>query len=254
MKSEESLVPQREGAATNIQPANLLEAIVQVATTPGISIDVIERMVALQERQESRQRETAFWAALARAQAKMPLIHRGGRNDFLKTTYARPEDIWVVVQPILAEEGFALTFDEIPGAPAGQRTFSLKLSHREGHSDSKSMTVPIDEAAKNRETGRPTRTGIQDAGSTASYVRRYLTKAWLNIAETDEDTDGNSSEKITDDQAKDLQLAAKEAGLNIPKFFVFMKVGAWEDILADDLKKAVNAIEVRRQENATAAK
>lgn len=234
-----------------VRPTNLLQALVQVATTPGISIDVIERMVALQERQEARHHEQVFMSALAKLQAECPMIHRGGTNKHTGTRYARREDIQAVISPLLAKYGFAMSFDEESANMTDRTvTFTAKLSHEDGHFEIKRKTVPIDESAKNKETGKPVRTGIQDSGSTASYAFRYLTKMHLNIAETDEDNDGNSTEKITDNQAKDLELAAKEAGLNIPKFFVFMKVGAWEDILASDLKKAVNAIEVRRQENA----
>ncbi len=248
MKSETEVatIPQE------VAPSNLLQAIMRVATNPDVNIDVIERMVAIQERLEAKQRETAFMAALARLQAKVPLVHKGGTNTFTKTTYARREDIQRVIQPLLAAEGFSMSFDE-QDAESGWKKFFCKLSHAEGHSEVKSLKVPIDEAAKNS-SGKPTRTGIQDVGSTAAYTQRYLIKMWLNMAETDEDTDGASAEKITDNQAKDLELAAKEAGLNIPKFFVFMKVGGWDEIMAVDLKKAINAIEVRRQENAKVVK
>jgi hypothetical protein len=246
MKSEDALAVQGE-----IQPANLLQALIHVATTPGISIDVIERMVALQERQESRQRETAFWAALGRVQAKVPIIHKGGTNTFTKTTYARREDVARIIQPLLAEEGMALTFDEGTASQGvGWKKIFGKLSHRDGHSEAKSIEVPIDEAAKSNTTGKPTRTGIQDIGSTSSYAQRYLIKMWLNMAETDEDTDGNSSEKITDDQAKDLEIAVQDAGMDKGRFFVFMGVGGFDEILASDWKKAINAVDTKRRDNA----
>ncbi len=127
--------------------------------------------------------------------------------------------------------------------------FSAKLSHREGHFEIKYKTLQTDHAAKNRD-GKPTRTGIQDDGSTSAYAARYLTKMHLDIAETDEDTDGNSAERITDNQAKDLAIAVQDVGMDKGRFFVFMKVGDFDEILAADFKKALNAVETKRRENA----
>lgn len=243
MKSEAELATIPE-----VQPANLLQAIIHVATTPGISIDVIERMVALQERQEARHAEMAYMRDMALLQAEIPLIHRGGVNKFTGTKYARREDVAVVLQPLLAKHGFAFSFNE--ESVEGDRTkFSGKMSHRDGHSETKYKTLTTDKAAVNS-SGKPTRTAIQDDGSTASYAQRYLFKMHLNMAETDEDTDGNSAEKITDAQAKDLQCAAEEAGVDKGRFFTFMGVGGFNEILATDLKKALNAIDTKRRDNA----
>ncbi len=123
------------------------------------------------------------------------------------------------------------------------------MSHEDGHSETKSLKVPVDKAAMNRE-GKPVRTGIQDMGSTASYAIRYLIKMHLNIAETEEDTDGNPSEKITKDQVMDLQVAVEDAGMDKGRFFVFMGVGDFGEILSSDWKKALNAVETKRRDNA----
>lgn len=236
---------------TEVQPTNLLEALVQVATTPGISIDVIERMVALQERQQAKQAETAFYAAMTLLQSEVPLIHRGGTNTFTGSKYARREDVFVALQPLLSKHGFAFSFNE-ESRDGNICKFSGKLSHRDGHFEVKYKTLQVDEAKKNKD-GKPTRTGIQDDGSTASYAQRYLFKMHLNMAETDEDTDGNSAEKITAEQALLLQSATEEVGMDRGRFFVFMSVGKFEDILAADWDKAMNAIDTKRRDNVAKA-
>ena len=93
--------------------------------------------------------------------------------------FAKLEDIDVVIRPLLAEEGFSLALDEEAHTDKTV-TFVMTMSHREGHSEAKRMTVPIDAAAMNRE-GRSIRPAIQDAGSTVTYARRYLLKMHLNI-------------------------------------------------------------------------
>jgi len=231
-----------------VQPTNVLQAVMQLARDPNARMDVIERMVALQERQEARQAQTAFFAALTALQADIPLIHKGGKNSFTGSTYARREDIKETLRPLLAKHGFAFSFNE-ESREADMTRFSGTLSHKGGHFEVKYKTLATDHAAKNRD-GKPTRTGIQDDGSTTSYACRYLMKMHLDIAETDEDTDGNSAEKITDDQAKDLAIAVQDAGMDKGRFFVFMRVGGFDEILAADFKKALNAVETKRRENA----
>ncbi len=73
MKSETDLVVQHQ----EIQPANVLQMILQLSADPNARIDVIERLVALQERQEDRQRKTAYIAAMSRVAAKLLPIKKG---------------------------------------------------------------------------------------------------------------------------------------------------------------------------------
>lgn len=246
MKTETDLAVREE-----IQPSSVIQAIMQLARDKDARIDVIERMFALQERLEARQRETSFYAALTALQSEVPLIVKHGKNNHTGTRYAKYEDMHAALQPLLAAHGFATSFnEEYDNVPEGMVKFSMKLSHRDGFFEVKSMTVPIDESAKNSTTGKPVRTGIQDAGSTASYARRYLYKMHLNIAEKDEDTDGNSTKKITPDQAKDLQASLEgTTGMDKGRFFIFMGVGAYDEIKASDWKKALNAIDTKRREN-----
>ena len=74
-----------------------------------------------------------------------------------------------------------------------------------------------------------------------------MIKMHLNLVERDEDTDGVNLATISDEQAKDLEAALQEVKADKGKFLVFMGCGAVKDILARDLAKAVNAIDVKRR-------
>lgn len=227
-----------------VAPSNVLQALVVMARTPGISIDVIERMVALQERQEARQAQTAFFAALTQLQAEIPIIHKGGKNSFTGSTYARREDIKRQLQPLLAKYGFAFSLDEESGN-GETTTFIGKLSHNGGHFEIKRKTLRTDHAAKNRD-GKATRTAIQDDGSTTSYAARYLLKMHLDIAETDEDTDGNDTELITEDQARDLQCLLDGCGADKKSFLeLICGTKTIAEIPARDWSRVLHAAEVK---------
>lgn len=226
-----------------IQPANVLQAIMSLAVNPDARIDVIERLFALQERQEARQRETAFMADMVLLQSELPMITKGGTNKHTGSKYAQLEDIHVVIQPLLTKYGFSQSFDE--EAIDGDNTRYLsKVSHRQGHFEIRRLTLPTDHAAKNQ-SGKAVRTPTQDKGSTASYAWRYLTKMQFNIVETGEDNDGSGPEsKITDDQIKDLQCKLEESKSNIPNFLrLIAGVERFSEIPARDFKRCMNAAE-----------
>lgn len=237
-----------ETKALTVQPGNVLEILQQaVAMKPDIA--TLRGLFELQKDFMKMQAEQAYHEAMARLQAKMPQINKAGQAKNSK--FAKLEDIDVIIRPLLAEEGFAFSFDE-EGHTDKTVTFAGKISHAMGHSETKRLTVPIDSAGTNRE-GRAIRPAIQDAGSTVSYARRYLIKMHLNLIERDEDTDGESKKQITEDQAKDLHAALDEVKMDVPRFLLYMQVGAVSEILAVDYRKALNAIEVKRQDNAKKA-
>lgn len=193
------------------------------------------------------QRKTAYMAAMARLQERLPQIDKYGRAK--NSRFAKLEDIDVIIRPILAEEGFSFSFDE-ESYTEKTVTFVATLSHREGHSESKRLTVPIDVAAKNRE-GLSIRPAIQDAGSTVSYARRYLIKMMLNIIEKDEDTNGEDRKTITEEQIRDIETALADTKSDKAKFLrLIAGVDRLEDIQVRDLKRIMNTLEETRRARA----
>lgn len=244
--SSGELIKQETAVQETEAPANLLDVIARAAADPRVDMDKMERLLAMQERVMADQRKTAFFSALARLQARLEPIGKGGINKHTGSKYARLEDVDRQIKPLLASEGFALSFNE-ESSDGLMTRFSARLSHKDGHAEEKYMTVPVDAAAKNRE-GRSTRSAIQDAGSTASYARRYLIKLHLNIVEIDEDNDGQgSSEPISDDQVKDLDVLIKDSRADRAKFLDFMRVERLEDIVRRDYAKAVNALQTKQR-------
>lgn len=243
--SEQALTVRQESALEELQPAeNLMSVIQRAALDPNFDVTKMERLVGLYERITAEQKKTAFMAAMARLQEKLPQIDKYGQGKNSK--FAKLEDIDAVVRPMLAEEGFSLSFDEESHTDK-TITFVAWLSHRDGHREPRRLTVPIDAAARNSQ-GNSVRPAIQDAGSTVSYARRYLIKMHLNIIEKDEDNDGAGPVKvISDEQVKDIEAAIHELKMDRGRFLLFMGVGDVCEILERDLKKAGNAIDVQRR-------
>jgi hypothetical protein len=238
MKETTDLAVQGE---IQIQPANLLQALVQVATTPGISIDVIERMVALQERQEARQAQTAFMDAMADCQKEMPQIQKDGRimvKGSERSRFALHEDIDTAVRPIYTKYGFSVGYGTVP--KNGKLEVSCTVSHRAGHAKTEAIELPIDASDYRSE--------VQSVGSTVTYGKRQLLTMMFNIVTRGADNDGHGGDvKITEDQARDLQVLMDEVKQDVPRFLKYFEIEKVSDLPAKELRGAIIDLERKRK-------
>ena len=243
MNEETAIVKHATETGVEIPAAtSLLAVIANAAIDPRVDVDKMERLLAMYQSVEKDQKQTAFAAALSRLHAKLPQINKQGRifvKGAERSRYARIEDIDVAIRPLLAEEGFAFSFDS-DSSDAKIFRLSCKLSHREGHSETKFLTLPIDASDY--------RSNAQSVGSTVSYGKRQLIKMHLNLVEVAEDDDGQGGAKpITQEQAKDLLALLTEVKADKKLFLNFMGVDSIESILTRDLKRAIAALEVKRR-------
>jgi hypothetical protein len=225
---------------------NVLE-IIQQAVASGQDVEVLRGLLDLQKDFMRFTAEQSFNASMARLQAKLPQINKDGRivvGNVERSRYARLEDIDVAIRPLLAEEGFSFSFDEEEFSDSRIR-FAATLSHKDGHSVVKRLSVPVDKAAVGQRG--PVRTAIQDAGSTSSYARRYLIKMHLNLVERDEDIDGNDLATIDNEQELNLSALISEVGADRAKFLHFMGVAELSQIPAREYQKAMNLLETKRK-------
>lgn len=222
--------------ATVPQATNLLSVIAQAVADPRCDVAKMEKLLDMHQRIVDEQRKTAFMAAMARVAVKLPEIGKHGTSHHGK--YARLEDIDKAIRPIISEEGLSLSFDSQP--IEGKVRVTCKLSHADGHSETKQIDLPLDNSGS--------KNGAQSVISTVSYGRRALTKMFFNLVEAGEDTDANTDEPITEEQARDIRTLLKDTHSNEAKFLELI-AGAprIEDISARDFKRVVNALETKRR-------
>lgn len=200
--------------------SGLLDVIARAARDPNVDIDKMERLIAMQERVQSRNAEIAFNAALAELQPGLPVINeRGGikdRNGNVQSTYALWEDVNEAIRPLLAMHGFALRFRvERTG---DQISVTGILSHRDGHSEQTTLSLPAD--------GSGSKNAVQAVGSSTSYGKRYTAFALLNITTTGEDDDGRKGgmvSTITLKQYDELLRRMSEVGADHERFVSFLQ-------------------------------
>lgn len=218
--------------------------IIQQAIASKQDVETLRGLFELQRDFMKTQAEQAFNAAMARLQAKLPQIDKYGRGK--NSRYAKLEDIDTIIRPLLAEEGFSFSFDEESHSDKSM-TFLAKLSHKQGHSELKRLTLPIDASATNQ-TGKSIRPAIQDAGSTVSYARRYLISMHLNLITRDEDTDGEDNRVISQEQAREINTLIVDSGSDMGKFLrQIAGAEAIEAIRTRDFRRIVEVLEERKR-------
>ena len=228
---------QTSGLEVTVAPGSLLEAIARVAADPRTNIEAMERLLALQMQLLADQRQAAYFAALARVAAKLMPIVRSKPGHFGK--YAPLEDIDAVIRPILAEEGLAQSFDSI-GLPNKEMRITGRLTHADGHIDTRTIDLPIDNSGG--------KNSAQAVISTVSYGRRALTEMFFNIVKRGEDDDGQGgAQRITEQQALDLEALIAEVGASRAGYLKWLGVANVSDILDKDHKKAVQGLEEKRR-------
>lgn len=218
------------------QANSVLAIIAQAVSDPRMDVEKMERLLVMQQSILKQQREAAFMAAMARIAPLLPQIGKFGVSHHGK--YALLEDIDKIIRPIYSAEGFSLSFDS--EASSGDTIIVYcKLSHREGHFETKKIPVAIDTSGNKNKA--------QAVISAVSYGRRALTKMFFNLIEAGDDDDGNGgSEPISEDRVKNIEALISEVKADTAKFLKVMGVQKVSDIRISDYGKAIHLLEQKR--------
>jgi hypothetical protein len=193
-------------------PADLIHAAIQKGMDPA----QLKELVELQERIERRQSDKLYAAAMAICQAEMPSAFRDKTNSHTGSKYATYESLNDAIKPIYSRHGFSLSFTEEPSQRDGYIRLVCNVRHSGGHTEKHVGDFPLDDAGAK---GAVNKTRIQATGSTYSYAKRYLVKNIFNVAETDEDNDGNRvAGPVNEDELSKLLGLLKEKGMAIARF------------------------------------
>lgn len=241
-----SNVPVRTQALT---PMEMLSRAVE----NGQSIDVLDKLMGLQERYEANLGRKAFDEAMAAASAEIPVIVKTREVDFTnksgqRTNY-RYEDLATIamtVNPILSKHGLSYRFrtTSLPNEPI---VVTCIVSHRMGYSEENTLSAPRDESGN--------KNGIQAIGSTLTYLQRMTLKAALGLAAAADD-DGKSSEAqtendpISDEQLATIQKKIDATGADTERLCKYFKIDALPDIRKSEYANVIAAIDAAAKKKA----
>ncbi len=232
MAALEKLEPERD--VIQIRPKLTPADMLHLALSQGSSIDILEKLMALQERSEKSQARKEFDAAVASAKSEIrPVVkNREGHNG----RYADFAAIARAVDPIISKHGLSYRFRT---QQSERITVTCILTHRDGHSEENSLSSPVDTSGS--------KNAIQAIGSALTYLQRYSLCQALGIAVTNDD-DGNGAgtatgEVISEAQVDELQRLIAESRSDIAKFLRWARAESLSDIPAGNFETCKQTLE-----------
>lgn len=152
----------------------------------GASIEVLNKLMDLQERWEINNARKEYENAIADARAEIKPIKKNRKGNY--GNYADMAGIASQLDPIIASHGLSYRFRS--RVEDKHVVVTCIVSHRAGHSEENSVPGPVDTSGS--------KNNIQSIGSTLTYLQRYtLTMALgLSFEDNDDDDDGAKGVRI----------------------------------------------------------
>ena len=219
--------------------------MIAIAVERG-DIQIVEKLMELEERWQSNMGRRAFDAAIAAAKAEIPTIQKNKQVGFTskrtnEDTNYRYEDMAEIsetVGPILSRHGLSYRYKT---KTEGQTvSVTCVLSHRDGYSEETTLSASPDNSGK--------KNSIQAVGSAITYLQRYTIKAALGLAAGDRDDDGESFDapaKVNEDQIGEIRALMESVGADEARFLQYCSttwkkdIGAIADIPAEAFTAAM---------------
>jgi hypothetical protein len=206
-----------------------VDRLVELAVEGGAAVETLRELLDLRRQARADAARDAYTEAMAQFRAKCPPILKTRVVDFTsskgRTNYrhAGLSESIEQVKAIMGECGLSHSWRT--EQPNGMVTVTCIVTHAFGHSESTSLSAPVDLSGN--------KNPIQAIGSTVTYLQRYTLFSLLGLAAQEEDDDGNGAcgdGKITTEQQTEIEMLLKETKSNRKKFLAWAKVDGVEDI------------------------
>lgn len=207
MKPEETTDMVRRTA-----PTMNIEALMNKALTDGAAMDVVERLVALYERQRAEWAKRQFTAAMSKfkgecgaivkskpvfkkgaSASQMRAFRESGDMEGVQYLYSPLEDIFTEATPKLSNNGFSFMFKSSVNAEKMELKAVCIITHVDGHSepvdpnaDDAGFTIPIGSDYMSKQ---------QMFGAAMSFAKRYAFLNATGLQPTGEDPDAPEVDK-----------------------------------------------------------
>lgn len=202
-------------------------AVIMMAMQKGYTPELIKQMMDLQERFEKNEARKAYHDAMSRFKENPPEIEKDRTVSFGagKTSYkhASLANVTTKINKALSDHGLSAGWHTEQTEKG--ITVTCTITHRQGHSESTSLTAGADTSGS--------KNAIQAIGSTVSYLERYTILSLTGLATYDMDDDGQNAETtefITEAQVKEINDLLAETSADVSKFLKVAKAESVETI------------------------
>ena len=183
------------------------------AVNQNASVEVLAKLMDLQERYEKNMARRAFDNAIATAKAQFKPVRKNRQVGFAskkpgasRTDYKHEDlaEIARMVDPILSAHGLSYRV-RTHSAPNEPITVTCIISHRDGHSEENALTGPRDDSGN--------KNAIQQIGSAVTYLSRYTLKAALGLAASNDDDGKATGESVAEEETVPVITAEQQESL-----------------------------------------
>lgn len=153
----------------------------------NFTVDMLTKMMDVQERYEANEAKKAYTEAMALFKANPPRIKKDKHVKYGNTAYnhASLENVTSTINKALSEHGLTAAW-KTEQQNNGSVTVTCIITHVLGHSEQTSLTsAPDASGSKNP---------IQAIGSAVSYLQRYTLLSLVGLATEGQDDDGKGTD------------------------------------------------------------
>ena len=240
--------PQEVGTSNIITPQDMIQQAIQ----SGSGVEVMERLLALQERHDAFQARKAFDDAMADLRKALPRVVKSRVVDYVskgegggRVNY-KFEDLAEITEALATPmSDVGLSFRWYTENVQGGVKVTCRITHRHGHYEETSLVGPLDASGK--------KNPIQAIGSAVTYLQRYTLKAAVGIAASHDDDAQEASQKRAPDPRQtvdnsravlagfdsEIQSAASPAALQA--IWKRIEASTLSDAQCDELIDIINA-------------
>ena len=208
-----------------------VDQLVKVAVEGGAAVETLRELLNLRREAKADAARDAYTEAMAQFRAKCPPIIKTRVVDFTsakgRTNYrhAGLSESIEQIKTLLGECGLSHSWRT--EQPDGIVKVTCTVTHALGHSESTSLSAPVDLSGN--------KNPIQAIGSTVTYLERYTLFALLGLAAQEEDDDGQGAGGngvISVEQQTEIERLLKETKSSRQRFLAWVGVEGVEDIPA----------------------
>lgn len=221
------------------QPKTMLEVIADASRSKDVDVPKMKELREMWNDEKALMARQSFIAALREVQIKLTPILKDSKNPHTQSKFATLAKISKVVDPILHEHGFGLTYGMADSPIENHYRITADLMHVDGHIKPYLVDLPADIAGPK---GTANKSATQGVGSTISYGRRYLKTMIVDVPLADEDDDGSGAKTITEKQVGELTKMCEKAQITKDQFCQAFSVSEYEHLPAkrfDEAKKRI---------------
>ena len=224
--------------------------LMQMLADPNIPADKMEVVMKMRREVLGDQAREAFMEHFAAFSVELPQVERDGTVTLEKDgrtmgryNFTTIEAMDVILRPLLAKHGFAISFSSADNANGVTVTGTLSGW---GWERSSTYTLPPDAG--------PGRNQIQARGSSRRYAKRYVTDDLCNVVRKGKDDDARGAMEALIDavQLKELTDLLKATTTDERQFLTMMVSGAesLHDIRQRDFPRLIMALRDKKQKRA----